>query len=88
MKKKRVEQFILHLKHYNLWWPNGMEIDTRQALMAFPPDNDPHLQLKLTHTGSLLHSVTPDTRHSCQAQFKKLINMPNSLIPITTEPPR
>lgn len=56
---------------------------------GFPPDNDPHRDpqaaaaadpnVSPTPTPSCtLHSVTPDTRHSCQAQFKKLINMPNS----------
>lgn len=64
--KKAAEQFILHLKHYNLRWPNGMEIDTRQALMAF--------LLTMTHivTRKLqLHLLTHtqpaalcDTRHS------------------------
>lgn len=72
-----------------------MEIDTRQALMAFLLTMT-HIvthkrQQLLTRTlpqhlpptpSCTLHSVTPDTRHSCQAQFKKLINMPNSLIPI------
>lgn len=64
-----------------------MEIDTRQALMAF--------LLTMTHivTHKQQQLLTPtlppplpaalcDTRHSCQTQFKKLINMPNSLIPI------
>lgn len=65
-----------------------MEIDTRQALMAFLLTMT-HIvthkrQQLLTRTFPLPppQVVTPDTRHSCQAQFKKLINMPNSLIPI------